>query len=100
MACLKHVALVKFKASTSEKKIGELFLEIQRLKDLIPGIVDFAWGRNNSSEGLHQGFTHGFVMTLKDAAARDTYLPHPEHERVKQVVLPHVDSVLVFDFNA
>jgi hypothetical protein len=100
MPSLKHVALVKFKAGTNEKKIEEVFLEIQRLKELIPGILDFAWGRNNSPEGLHQGFTHGFVMTLKDAAARDAYLPHPEHERVKKAVLPFVESVLVLDFNA
>jgi hypothetical protein len=97
---LKHIALVKFKAGTSDNKIEELFLEIQRLKDRIPGIVDFTWGKNNSPEGLDQGFTHGFVMTMKDAAARDAYLPHPEHERVKAIVLPFVESVVVFDFNA
>ena len=64
----------------------------------IPGIEDYVSGANCSPEGLNQGYTHGLVMTFTDAAARDAYLPHPDHERVKQAVLPHVESVVVFDF--
>jgi hypothetical protein len=37
-------------------------------------------------------------MTFKTAEDRDTYLPHPEHERVKELVIPCVDDVVAFDF--
>ena len=98
MGAVKHVALIKFKASASPALVNELWNEIKRLPSLVPGITDFTGGLNNSPEGLNQGLTHGFVMTFKDAAARDAYLPHPEHEQVKAKVLPHFESVVVFDF--
>jgi hypothetical protein len=66
----------------------------------VPGILDYSWGANNSPEGLSQGFTHAFVMTFRDVAARDAYLPHPAHEKVKQQILPHVEAVIVFDYVA
>ena len=37
-------------------------------------------------------------MTFTDASARDAYLPHPDHETVKQSILPLVDGVCAFDF--
>jgi hypothetical protein len=39
-------------------------------------------------------------MTFSSPEARDAYLPHPEHERVKAVVVPCLARVMVFDFNA
>jgi hypothetical protein len=51
-----------------------------------------------SDEGLNDGFTHGFVMTFDSPQSRDAYLPHPEHERVKLVVVPNLERVMVFDF--
>ncbi len=40
------------------------------------------------------------MMTFENVAARDRYLPHPEHERVKDELLKCIDSVLAFDFEA
>ena len=94
------LALAKFKPGTSEQAIRDFFESISKLREVTPGILDYSWGANNSPEGLGQGFTHAFVMTFKDAAARDAYLPHPAHEKVKQLVLPHVESVIVFDYEA
>jgi len=98
MSKVKHIALVKFKEGTSEQQIEKIFDEILDITETIPGIEDYVSGTNMSPEGLNQGYTHGLIMTFTDAAARDAYLPHPEHERVKALILPHVDSVLVFDF--
>lgn len=55
-------------------------------------------GPYETSEGMNDGFTHGFIMTFDSPESRDTYLPHPEHERVKQIVVPCLERVLVFDF--
>jgi hypothetical protein len=98
MSKVKHIALVKFKEGTSNEQIQELFDQILDITETIPGIEDYVSGPYSSPEGLNQGYSHGLIMTFVDAAARDAYLPHPEHERVKGLIMPHVDSLLTFDF--
>lgn len=98
MSKVKHIALFKFKPEVTEDQIDEIFDQILNATEEIPGIEDYVSGVDSSPEGLAQGYTHGFIMTLTDAAARDAYLTHPEHEKVKQLLLAHVDSVLAFDF--
>jgi hypothetical protein len=98
MSKVKHIALVKFKEGTSEQQIEKIFDEILDITEAIPGIEDYVSGTNMSPENLNQGYTHGLTMTFTDAAARDSYLTHPEHERVQALIQPSVDSVLVFDF--
>lgn len=51
-----------------------------------------------SPEGLNEDFTHGFIMTFDSAKSRDAYLPHPEHQRVADIVVPRLERVVVFDF--
>jgi hypothetical protein len=94
------MVLFKFKPEVTPKKITEIFSQLAQLQQLIPGITYFAGGPYSSSEGLSQGYTHGFLMTFESVDARDTYLPHPEHEVVKAVLLQCIDSVLAFDFEA
>ena len=98
MSKVKHVALFKFKEGTTPEQVDQVLDAILDLTESVPGIEDYVAGTNNSPESLNEGFTHGFVMTFADAAARDAYLTHPEHERVKTDVLPHIERVLVFDF--
>jgi hypothetical protein len=98
MSKVKHVALFKFKDGTAQEQVDKVLDSILDLTENLPGIEDYVAGTNNSPEGLNESLTHGFVMTFTDAAARDAYLKHPEHERVKTEVMPHIDRVLVFDF--
>ena len=98
MARIKHIALLKFKASTSPEQIDQVLNDLLDLSESVPGVEDYIAGPNNSPEGLSKGFTHGFIMTFTDAAARDAYLPHPEHERFKAAALPLIEDVAVFDF--
>ena len=65
----------------------------------IPGLEEVVHGPYDSDEGLNDGFTHGFIMTFESPEARDTYLPHPIHEEVKDIVVPNLARVVVFDFN-
>ena len=95
---VQHIALFGFKAGTPQKTVDRAFDDLRRLAKVIPGITSFTSGLNNSPEGLADGLTHGFVMTFQDAAARDAYLPHPEHEKFKVFVLPHIEKVVVFDY--
>ncbi|MFO1498090.1 MAG: Dabb family protein [Verrucomicrobiota bacterium] len=98
MPKIKHIALIKFKEGTNEEQIQSIFDSILDITETIPGIEDYVSGPYSSPEGLNQGYTHGFIMTFTDAAARDAYLPHPEHERVKASILPSIESLVAFDF--
>ena len=98
MSPLKHIAIAKFKPGTSDKQIADFFEAIGRIRDVVPGILDYSWGVNNSTEGLSQGFTHAFVMTFKDATTREAYLHHPAHEKAKNGILPSVEAVVVLDY--
>ena len=98
---IQHIVLLKLKPATTEAQKSALLaglIALQR-EDKIPGIESVAGGDNNSPEGKTHGFDWGFVMTFVDAAARDAYLPHPEHKALGQKLLrPIVDDVLVFDY--
>jgi hypothetical protein len=65
----------------------------------VPGLLEFLHGPYDSAEGLNDGFTHGFIMTFDSPASRDAYLPHPVHEDVKEIVVPLLARLVVFDFN-
>lgn len=98
MPRVHHMVLLKFKAATAEDIPDRFFASLLDLKRIMPKMAYFSGGPYSSPEGLHQGYTHGFLMTFNDAAARDHYLTHPEHEKVKDAVLPFIDSVVAFDF--
>jgi hypothetical protein len=98
MKKVQHMVLVRFKPGMSQQRIDQLFADLAGLRQTIPGILHYSWGPYASPEGLHGGFTHGFLMTFQSAAARDTYLTHPEHEKVKEGILPVVENVIAFDF--
>lgn len=98
MPKVKHIALIKFKAGTAQEQLDQLFDALLDLSENVDGIEDYVEGANSSPEGLNKGYTHGFVMSFRDAAARDAYLSHPEHEKVKQTFLPLVEDIVVFDF--
>lgn len=98
MKKVHHVVLLQFKAGTLEKRVADLFAALGRLQQTIAGIVHFCGGPYSSPEGMNQGYSHGFVMTFTSAAARNGYLNHPEHEKVKAEFLPLLEKVVAFDF--
>ncbi len=98
MPQIQHMVLLKIKPEVTPEKITDLFNQLAELQQLIPGITYFSGGPYSSSEGLNQGYTHGFLMTFESIDARDIYLPHPEHERVKAALLQCIDGVIAFDF--
>lgn len=102
MAKVKHIVLLKFKPSVTAAQVAEAMGDLERIKQKLPTLLDFSWGNNVSVENLHKGFTHGFVMTFADAAARDEYLPHPDHEVAKEKIFGMLDGgfdgVMVMDW--
>jgi hypothetical protein len=98
MSKVKHIVLWKFKDGITEEQIGKFFDDLLDLSETVPGIDDYVSGSNCCAVPLSQGLTHGFIMTFTDAAARDAYMVHPEHEKFKDAAMALVDNVIIFDF--
>jgi hypothetical protein len=97
---VRHVVLFKWNALASAEAIRAIEAKFCSLPAAIPGIAGFEWGTDMSSEKLAQGFTHCFLVTFNDVAARDAYLPHPAHQEFVHLIGPHVEKVLVVDYIA
>lgn len=97
---VKHVVVFKYKQSATPEQIEQVTTAFKALKGKIPGIVSFEYGTNNSPEGLNKGFTHVYLLTFTDAAARDAYLPHPEHKKFGELLgkLGILEEPFVVDF--
>ena len=63
-------------------------------------IIAYEWGTNVSPEGLNGGLTHCFLVTFKDKAGLDAYLPHPAHQAFVTLLKPSLDKVTVIDYVA
>lgn len=95
----RHYGMFQFKEGVTNGEITNCFETMKSMVGKIPGLLDMEYGPYDSSEGLNDGYTHGFIMTFESPEARETYLPHPIHEDVKDLVIPKLERVVVFDFN-
>ena len=95
---LRHIVLFGFKDGTSEAEIAEIARRFGSLAGAIPGIESFEWGANNSPEGKAGGHTHCFTLSFVSEAARDAYLPHPEHVAFVTFASAWIERALVVDY--
>jgi hypothetical protein len=100
MKKVRHIVIFKYRAGTSAEQIEQVTNAFAALTRKIPGIRSFEHGVNDSPEGKNLGFTHVYQLTFDDAAVRDGYLPHPDHERFKELLqqLGIVEDVFVVDY--
>lgn len=98
---VRHIVVFKFRDGTTEAQIGQLTEAFRELQHTIPGILGFEHGQNHSPEGKDQGFHHVYTITFESAAARDIYLPHPEHAAFGQILgeLGIVEDAFVVDYD-
>ncbi|MBP7429021.1 MAG: Dabb family protein [Candidatus Hydrogenedentes bacterium] len=96
--CLRHVVLFKWKDGTPPATVNEIEQAFLALPGQIPQICALEWGTDMSVENLSQGFTHCFLVSFKSEDDRAVYLPHPAHKAFGELIGPHLDKVLVFDF--
>jgi len=96
---IDHIVLLRWQPGASEAAREAAATALAALPSKVSGIVRYTAGAQSSPEGKSHGYDWGFVMTFTDAAARDTYLPHPEHQRVvAEMLAPIVADVLAFEF--
>lgn len=94
---IEHVVLIQWAEGASQQAIDSAMTELRQLKDKIPVIVDLSCGANFSDRAKH--FSHGLVVRFKDRAALETYIMHPEHQRVVEKFLkPIRKDILALDY--
>ena len=94
---VQHLVFFKYNDDATEEKLAEVHRRFAALKGKIPGLIGYA-ASENVNPGRAQGFTHGYLITFTDAAARDAYLPHPAHTAFVDIVKPLLAGVLVVDY--
>ena len=96
---LRHAVFFTFNEDANEEDVTGVTDAFAALPGKIDSIIDFQWGVNNSPEDLNDGFTHGFLLTFKDEAGREVYLPHPAHKgEFADTLRPHLKDVFVIDY--
>ena len=96
----RHVVFFKFNDGASAEQVAGIEQAFVELAGKVETVTGFEWGTNVSPENLNDGFTHCFLVTFKDKAGLDVYLPHPEHEAFVSKLKPLLDKVCVLDYVA
>ena len=77
---VEHIVWIRFREGVTDARIEEHLAGLRSLTDRVPGIVALKLGANFTDRA--GGYTHGLVVTFRDEAGLDAYLPHPEHVQV------------------
>jgi quinol monooxygenase YgiN len=96
----RHVVIFKFKDDATKEQVTRIEKEFAVLSKKVETITGYEWGTNVSPENHAQGYTHCFIVSFKDRAGLDVYLPHEAHKAFVEILLPVLDKVLVVDFVA
>ena len=98
---IRHCVFVRFKGSVSADEREAIYDELRALKGKVDGLLTASFGHNASPEGLAQGYEDGFVIDFRDAAARDAYLVHPDHQAAGAKLVASlqegIGGLIVFD---
>ena len=95
---IRHIVHFKFKKDAKPEQIKAITDAFAALKGKISEVEALEWGTDVSPEGLGKGYTHCWIVSFKDAKARDAYLIHPEHKAFVNLLMPSLDEALVVDF--
>jgi hypothetical protein len=95
---VKHVVLCDFVDDLPAAELASVIADFAALADTVDSVQHLEHGENVSPEGLDDGFTHCFIVTFADAAARDAYLVDPVHLAFVERFKPTLKRILVVDF--
>jgi hypothetical protein len=96
---IEHVVLVEW-AGEQAAAAEQADALVDRHLTLIDGIVRADRGTSVSTEQLEGGFHWMLAVRFRDVAARDAYLPHPEHQPVAAFLQSRAHRLVVFDVAA
>ncbi len=94
----RHVVMFQFNEEVSKAQVTEVEDAFMALQGKIDTIVDIEYGTNVSPEELNDGLTHCFLVTFKNKAGLEVYLPHAAHQKFVDLVKPRLEKVMVIDY--
>ena len=99
---IRHCVFVRFRPEVERHERDAILADIVALKQRLSGIQAVHLGANVSPEaGMDKGFSEGFIVDFRDAAARDAYLVDPAHQAAGARLVAAADGgiagILVYD---
>lgn len=92
---VQHIVWIKPNKATKTSTIDDILRQVKGLAHSISGVLAATTGKNSTERAM--GCTYGAIVTLKDYAALEFYLVHPEHQQVGSLMRQHC-SVLAMDY--
>lgn len=100
---IRHCVFVKFDLDFGRAQRDAIYAGLEALRAKLPGMRRVHAGNNVSPEGLAKGFDEGFFVDFDNAAVRDAYLVHPDHQalggRIVAAAQGGTAGIIVFDFD-
>jgi hypothetical protein len=100
---IRHCVFVKFRNDVGTGERKAIQADLEALRQVIDGMDTVKFSANSSPEPFARGFTHGFTIDFRDAAARDAYLVHEAHQRAGARLVAALeggtDGLMVFDLD-
>lgn len=94
----KHIILFNFMDSVPEVTALQLLNELGQLREVIPQIKAYCYGKNDRHNRHNKEYQYAFVMTFSTREDRYIYQNHPAHiALVENRVSPVVSDAIVFD---
>ncbi len=101
---IRHCVFYAFRAEVAAAERAAIHAELDALRNVVDGMGEMRFGGNVSPEPFARGYTDGFTIDFREAAARDAYLVHPDHQKVGARLVAAIDGgtdrLLVFDIEA
>ena len=95
---LRHVVAFKFKPEVTAEQMKKATEDFHALKGKVPQILEFEGGPDVAFQKKNGGFTHCFIVTVRDEEALAAYGAHPDHKAFSQSVDPLLAEVMVVDY--
>jgi hypothetical protein len=100
---IRHCVFARFRNDVTDDERAAIHAALEALRRLIDGMGKVEFRANTSPEPFARGFTHGFTIDFRDAAARDAYLMHEAHSRAGARLVAALeggtDGLMVFDLD-
>ena len=90
---VEHIVLFKWSEAATPAQINSAMDGLRTLKQSVPGIVDLTCGENFTLRS--QGFTHGLVVRFNDRTCLETYVPHPNHQKIVEAYINPIKAELL-----
>ncbi|GAA4431491.1 hypothetical protein GCM10023188_19080 [Pontibacter saemangeumensis] len=97
---LRHVVAFKFKPGVTPEQMAKVTGDFRDLKGKVPQILAFEGGPDVSLQKKSGGFTHCFIVTVRDEEALAAYGTHPDHQAFSKSADPLLAEVMVVDYLA